>query len=108
MAHITVGLIAGTGDTELIPAPGVGNRLKITAIDLNSNSIGELYLRSGSSGTFHVGNAIQPFLFNASRGLHFEKGFSCDENAPLVLTRITSDAIGGIITFEIVKVSDVG
>lgn len=108
MAHVAVGLVAGTGDTELIPIPGVGNILKITAIDLESNSIGELYLRSGSSGTFHVGNATQGFLFNASRGLHFEKSFLCDENAPLVLTRITSDPISGIITYETVKVSDAG
>lgn len=108
MAHLTVGLAAGTGDTELIPAPGVGNRLKITAIDLGSNSIGELYLRSGSLGTFHVGNATQGFLFNANRGLHLEKSFSCDENAPLVLTRVTSDSISGVVMFETIKVSDAG
>lgn len=108
MAHVAVGLAAGTGDDDLVPAPGVGNRLKITEIYLDADGNTDVHLKSGASGTFHIGNATQGVSLITIGAFRFARSFLCDENAPLTLNRETSVPIAGVIGFEIVKVSDAG
>lgn len=108
MSHAAIGLAAGTGDDTLIPAPGAGLRLKITSLSVNSDGVNEILFKSGASGTFHIGNSDHGIDLSTIIRFTFSESFLCDEDAGFVINRSLSVAIGGIVAFETVKVSDVG
>ena len=107
MAHTAIGVAAGAGDTDLIPAPGEGLRLKLSSIFLISDGASECKLRSGAAGVFLVGNATFGVELSTLIVLNVGGPILVDENQPVTLTK-ASPAIGGIIIHETVKVSDIG
>lgn len=102
---------AASGNNTLVAAPGEGKRIKVHGWVAKSSNTVSVYLRSGTAGSFHFGDATNPAVLASAVVLQAPVSdntpwFQCDDNEALVVNLSAAVAFTGMLVYSISSVDE--